>query len=82
EEGDDFGVDVLLFHTCLVDILGFLEKLEWWFEQDIDDKGEEDKEGEGGSEIYSFGEIGDQVMTLETILDDEEMFWDGDEELE
>nr|GEW40196.1 hypothetical protein [Tanacetum cinerariifolium] len=46
EEGDDFGVDVLRFHTCLTDILGFLEKLEWWFEQDIDDEGEEDEEDE------------------------------------
>ncbi|GJT37457.1 hypothetical protein Tco_0937322 [Tanacetum coccineum] len=44
EEGDDFRVDVLRFHTCLTDILGFLEKLEWWFEQDIDDEGEEDEE--------------------------------------
>ncbi|GJZ63271.1 hypothetical protein Tco_0619692 [Tanacetum coccineum] len=49
EEGDDFGVDVLRFHTCLTDILGFLEKLEWWFEQDIDDE-EENEESEGGSE--------------------------------
>ncbi|GJR33806.1 hypothetical protein Tco_1209490 [Tanacetum coccineum] len=51
EEGDDFGVDVLCFHTCLTDILGFLEKLEWWFEQDIDDEGEEDEEDRGGSEV-------------------------------
>ncbi|GJR60335.1 ribonuclease H-like domain-containing protein [Tanacetum coccineum] len=51
EEGDDFGVDVLRFHTCLTDILGFLEKLEWWFEQDIDDEREEDEEGDGGSEV-------------------------------
>ncbi|GJY87414.1 hypothetical protein Tco_0502042 [Tanacetum coccineum] len=51
EEGDDFGVDVLRFHTCLTDILGFLEKLEWWFEQDIDNEGEKDEEGEGGSEV-------------------------------
>ncbi|GJR94433.1 hypothetical protein Tco_0266607 [Tanacetum coccineum] len=36
EGGDDFRVDGLRFHTCLTDILGFLEKLEWWFEQDID----------------------------------------------
>ncbi|GKE90054.1 hypothetical protein Tco_1567529 [Tanacetum coccineum] len=36
EKGDDFGVDVFRFHTCLTNILGFLEKLEWWFEQDID----------------------------------------------
>ncbi|GJY70127.1 hypothetical protein Tco_0473109 [Tanacetum coccineum] len=40
EGGNDFRVDVLRFHTCLTDILGFLEKLEWWFEQDIDDEGE------------------------------------------
>ncbi|GJS18485.1 hypothetical protein Tco_0412957, partial [Tanacetum coccineum] len=49
EECNDFGVDVLRFHTCLTDILGFLEKLEWWFEQDIDDEGEEDEE-DGGEE--------------------------------
>nr|GEY70375.1 hypothetical protein [Tanacetum cinerariifolium] len=35
---DDFGVDVLRFHTCLTDIIGFLEKLEWWFKQEIDDE--------------------------------------------
>ncbi|GKE04056.1 hypothetical protein Tco_1396074, partial [Tanacetum coccineum] len=51
EEGDDFGVDVLRFHTCLTDILGFLEKLEWWFEQDIDDEGGEDEEDGGGDEV-------------------------------
>ncbi|GKE43005.1 hypothetical protein Tco_1470289 [Tanacetum coccineum] len=51
EEGDDFGVDVLHFHTCLTDILGFLEKLEWWFEQDIDDEGEENEENGGGDEV-------------------------------
>nr|GFA35265.1 hypothetical protein [Tanacetum cinerariifolium] len=26
-----------------------VKKLEWWFEQDIDDEEKEDKEGEGGS---------------------------------
>ncbi|GKA24788.1 hypothetical protein Tco_0710821 [Tanacetum coccineum] len=51
EEGDDSGVDVLRFHTCLTDILGFLEKLEWWFGQDIDDEGEEDEEDGGGDEV-------------------------------
>ncbi|GKE15888.1 hypothetical protein Tco_1423465 [Tanacetum coccineum] len=47
EEGEvsHFGVDGLRFHTCLTDILGFLEKLEWWFEQDID-KEEERFEGD------------------------------------
>ncbi|GJS78207.1 putative ribonuclease H-like domain-containing protein [Tanacetum coccineum] len=42
--GNDFGVDVLRFHTCLTDILGFLEKFRWWFEQDIDGKSEDDNE--------------------------------------
>ncbi|GKC39185.1 hypothetical protein Tco_1051569, partial [Tanacetum coccineum] len=51
EEGDYFGVGVLRFHTCLTDILGFLEKLERWFEQDIDDEGEEDEERKGGNEV-------------------------------
>ncbi|GJU94719.1 hypothetical protein Tco_1319475 [Tanacetum coccineum] len=50
-EGDDIGVDVLHFHICLTDILGFLEKLEWWFEKDIDDEEKEDEEGECGSEV-------------------------------
>ncbi|GJV31742.1 hypothetical protein Tco_1392142 [Tanacetum coccineum] len=31
-------------------LLEEVEKLEWWFEQDIDDEGEEDEEGDGGSE--------------------------------
>nr|GEV34412.1 hypothetical protein [Tanacetum cinerariifolium] len=44
EEGDDFRVDVLRFHTCLTDILGFLEKFGWWFEQDIDGESEDDNE--------------------------------------
>ncbi|GJT83936.1 hypothetical protein Tco_1058278 [Tanacetum coccineum] len=44
EEGDDFGVDVLRFHTCLTDILGFLEKFGWWFEQDIGGESEDDRE--------------------------------------
>nr|GEV32660.1 hypothetical protein [Tanacetum cinerariifolium] len=51
EGGDDFGVDVLCFHTCLTDILGFLERLEWWFEQAIDkeeERFEEDKDGSEG----------------------------------
>ncbi|GJU84429.1 hypothetical protein Tco_1291975 [Tanacetum coccineum] len=44
EEGGDFGVDVLRFHTCLTDILGFLEKFGWWFEQDISGENEDDNE--------------------------------------
>ncbi|GJX98438.1 hypothetical protein Tco_0355457 [Tanacetum coccineum] len=45
EEGDDFGVDVLRFHTCLIDILSFLGKFGWWFEQDIggEREGNDDK---------------------------------------
>ncbi|GKD41776.1 hypothetical protein Tco_1261983, partial [Tanacetum coccineum] len=44
--GDDFGADVLRFHTCLTDILGFLEKFGGGFEQDIDDESEEDRRDE------------------------------------
>ncbi|GJW90267.1 hypothetical protein Tco_0167820 [Tanacetum coccineum] len=44
EGGDDFRVDVLRFHTFLTDILGFLEKFRWWFEQDIDCENEDDNE--------------------------------------
>ncbi|GJX89976.1 hypothetical protein Tco_0343302 [Tanacetum coccineum] len=32
-------------------LLKEVEKLEWWFEQDIDDEGEEDEEDEGGGEV-------------------------------
>ncbi|GJZ27610.1 hypothetical protein Tco_0572257 [Tanacetum coccineum] len=32
-------------------LLEKVEKLEWWFEQDIDDEGEEDEEGEGCSKV-------------------------------
>ncbi|GKE49963.1 hypothetical protein Tco_1481221 [Tanacetum coccineum] len=51
EGGDDFGVEVLRFNTCLTDILGFLDKLEWWFEQDIDKEEERFKGDEDGGEI-------------------------------
>ncbi|GJZ21040.1 hypothetical protein Tco_0558079 [Tanacetum coccineum] len=36
-------------------LLEELEKLEWWFEQDIDDEEEEDEEGKGGSELEDVG---------------------------
>ncbi|GJQ93205.1 hypothetical protein Tco_0004344 [Tanacetum coccineum] len=32
-------------------LLKEVEKLEWWFEQDIDDEGDEDEEDEGGGEV-------------------------------
>nr|GEW06650.1 copia protein [Tanacetum cinerariifolium] len=51
EEGNDFRVDVLRLHTCLTDVLGFLEKLKCWFEQDIDDERQEDEKGKSGSEV-------------------------------
>ncbi|GJU60599.1 hypothetical protein Tco_1238365 [Tanacetum coccineum] len=40
------------------------EKLEWWFEQDIDDEGEENKEGDGGSELEDVGELVQLTLTL------------------
>ncbi|GKA43472.1 hypothetical protein Tco_0736196, partial [Tanacetum coccineum] len=55
EGGDDFRVDVLRFYTCLTDILGFLEKLEWWFEQDIAKEEERFKGDEDGSELDDVG---------------------------
>nr|GEV02091.1 hypothetical protein [Tanacetum cinerariifolium] len=39
-----FGVHVLRFYTCFIDIFGFLEKFGWWFEQDIDVESEDDNE--------------------------------------
>ncbi|GJX96594.1 hypothetical protein Tco_0352392 [Tanacetum coccineum] len=32
-------------------LLEEVEKLKWWFEQDINDEREEDEEGEGGGEV-------------------------------
>ncbi|GKD26211.1 hypothetical protein Tco_1232425, partial [Tanacetum coccineum] len=46
QEQRDFDVSVVRLQTCLIDILGFLEKFKGGFEQDIDDEGEEDKEDE------------------------------------
>ncbi|GKB60295.1 hypothetical protein Tco_0916481 [Tanacetum coccineum] len=56
EGGKDFGVDVLRFHTCLTDILGFLKKLEWWFEQDTDKEEERFKGDENGGEVWKLGD--------------------------
>nr|GEX34374.1 hypothetical protein [Tanacetum cinerariifolium] len=44
EEIDDFELDVLRFHTCLADILGFLEMFRWFFEQDIGGENEDGRE--------------------------------------
>nr|GEU76472.1 hypothetical protein [Tanacetum cinerariifolium] len=55
EGGDDFRVDVLCFHTCLTDILGILEKLEWWFEQDIDKEEKRFEGDEDGGEDVRMG---------------------------
>ncbi|GKB86122.1 hypothetical protein Tco_0958394 [Tanacetum coccineum] len=32
-------------------LLEEVKRLEWWFEQDIDDEGEEDEKGEGGGKV-------------------------------
>ncbi|GJT63355.1 hypothetical protein Tco_1006888 [Tanacetum coccineum] len=62
--------------------------------QDVDDEEEEDEEGESGSEVggqryKKRGKLkifvppgGGPISPGETTLDDEEMFWDEDEELE
>ncbi|GKC51859.1 hypothetical protein Tco_1074604, partial [Tanacetum coccineum] len=63
EEGDNFGLDVLRFHTCLNNILGFLEKFGWWFEQDIGGESEDNREKKLVM-VYSFGKIGVQVWTF------------------
>nr|GEW19773.1 hypothetical protein [Tanacetum cinerariifolium] len=39
-----FERNVLRFHTCLTDILGFLEKFGWWFEHDIGGENEDDND--------------------------------------
>nr|GEV24763.1 hypothetical protein [Tanacetum cinerariifolium] len=58
EEGDDFRVDVLCFHTCLIDILVFLEKLKWWFKQDIDDEEDGGSDKRDRCSSYDFHEEG------------------------
>nr|GFB29469.1 hypothetical protein [Tanacetum cinerariifolium] len=67
EGGDDFGVDVLHFHTCLTDILSFLEKLEWWFEQYIDKEEERFEEmkmvGEENEE-YGLANLGNDSLRM------------------
>ncbi|GKA44080.1 hypothetical protein Tco_0736804 [Tanacetum coccineum] len=57
KEGELVAVVVKVVHEldCMMvvkeienGLLEEVEKLEWWFEQDINDEGEEDEEGEGG----------------------------------
>ncbi|GJS79138.1 hypothetical protein Tco_0729019 [Tanacetum coccineum] len=47
KEDELVAVVVKVVHECR----HWMEELEWWFEQDIDDEEEEDEEGEGGSEV-------------------------------
>ncbi|GJU44973.1 hypothetical protein Tco_1202239 [Tanacetum coccineum] len=46
-------------------------KLEWWFEQDIDDEEEEDEEGEGGSEVLEL----DNLNNGKDSITWQSMFW-------
>ncbi|GJU65738.1 hypothetical protein Tco_1247573 [Tanacetum coccineum] len=88
-------LDVLHFHTCLTDILGFLEKLGWWFEQDIDIEEGRFEGDEDGGEVYKLGqlkaidrEVNDtekEANSKEFVpswitLDEEETFWEGKED--
>ncbi|GKA12159.1 hypothetical protein Tco_0691705 [Tanacetum coccineum] len=41
---------MMVVREIISKLLEEVEKLELWFEQDIDDEEEEDEEGEGGSE--------------------------------
>nr|GFA38539.1 hypothetical protein [Tanacetum cinerariifolium]GFA39548.1 hypothetical protein [Tanacetum cinerariifolium] len=59
KEGELVAVVVKVVHEldCMMvvkeienELLVEVEKLEWWFEQDIDDEGEEDEEDGGGDE--------------------------------
>ncbi|GKB59974.1 hypothetical protein Tco_0916160 [Tanacetum coccineum] len=46
------GVDCMMVVKEIEnELLEEVEKLEWWFEQDIDDEGEEDEEDGGGDEV-------------------------------
>ncbi|GKC31785.1 hypothetical protein Tco_1039079, partial [Tanacetum coccineum] len=53
EEVSHFRKEVMIlhFHTCLTVILGFLEKLERWFEQDFDKEEERFEGDEDGGEV-------------------------------
>nr|GEW85018.1 hypothetical protein [Tanacetum cinerariifolium] len=44
-----------------------MKKLEWWFEQDIDDEEEEDEEGEGGK--CQLEDVGRRVKVAEKEAD-------------
>ncbi|GJW45548.1 hypothetical protein Tco_0077194 [Tanacetum coccineum] len=58
-QGMKLALDGLVCESRIVEVkeivsrlLEEVEKLEWWFEQDIgDEEEEEDEEGEGGSEV-------------------------------
>nr|GFA23078.1 hypothetical protein [Tanacetum cinerariifolium] len=56
-----------------------VEKLEWLFEQDIDDEGEKDEEGEGGSEVCEFDVLnnGNDSITWQSMALMEEDAKDG-----
>ncbi|GJR83530.1 hypothetical protein Tco_0154315 [Tanacetum coccineum] len=50
-------------------LLEEVEKLEWWFEQDIDDEEEDDEEGESGSEEeesakYGLANLGNDSLRM------------------
>ncbi|GKE01529.1 hypothetical protein Tco_1389512 [Tanacetum coccineum] len=47
------------------ELLEEVEKLEWWFEQDIDDEGEEDEEDGGGDEVREFGDLNNGKDVIE-----------------
>ncbi|GKF33545.1 hypothetical protein Tco_0106745, partial [Tanacetum coccineum] len=54
-------------------LLEEVEKLEWWFEQDIDDEGEEDEEGEGGGECQ-LEVVGGRVKDIEKEANSKVLF--------
>ncbi|GKA98942.1 hypothetical protein Tco_0826879 [Tanacetum coccineum] len=68
------GVELGLYDDgegdCKWTLGGSREKLEWWFEQDIDDEEEEDEEGESGSEVWEFDNLnnGKNNITWESMV--------------
>ncbi|GJU32930.1 hypothetical protein Tco_1176519 [Tanacetum coccineum] len=51
-------------------LLEEVEKLEWWFEQDIDNEEEEDEKGKGGSEVRELDNLnnGKDSITWQSMV--------------
>nr|GEY25444.1 hypothetical protein [Tanacetum cinerariifolium] len=58
------GDCMMVVEEILNRLLEKVEKLEWWFEQDIDNEEEVDEEGEGGSEVWKFNDLNNRKDSI------------------